>query len=146
MSIFPLLALAEILTYITNILLKVSDFMMVLSLSTMFLMVFGITSLGVGIGGMYPRFKHDNNAEISSGFGGLIYMLYAMGLIGLTVALEARPTYLFITSQLRSTSVPPGFYFEVGMTLLVIIVLNVAGTMLPFRFALRNLDRMEGIE
>lgn len=145
-SLVPLVVLAEILTYFSNIFLKVSNFMMVLSLATIFIMVFGITSLGVGIGALYPRFKHENNAEISSGFGGLVYMISAMGLVGLTVTLEAHPTYLLIMSQLRQVPLSVGFYVETAMTVLVIVAVNVVGVVIPFRLGLRNLTEMEGVE
>lgn len=146
LSLLPLVILAEILIYFTNLCLEVADFMMILSLVTIFFMVFGITSLGVGIGSLYPRFKHENTAEIPSGFGGLIYMIFAMALVGVTVALEAHPTYLLIMSQLRQVPLLPGFYLEAGIALVGIVVVNVVAVVIPFRLGLRNLADMEGIE
>jgi len=146
MGLLPLLILAEVLTIITNCLLKVTPFMMVLSLITIFLMTFGIASLGVGMGALYPRFKHGNTAEIPSGFGGLMYMIYAMALIGLTVVLEARPVYIFFMSHFRKFSIPGWFYVEASLAVLVILLLNAAAVVLPIRYGLRHLERLESIE
>jgi ABC-2 type transport system permease protein len=146
MGLLPLLVLAEVLTVTTNYLLRVTPFMMVLSLITIFLMTFGITSLGIGMGALYPRFRHGNVAEIPSGFGGLMYMIYAMALIGLTIALEARPVYMFFMSHLRKFPLPPWFYVETSFAVLIIVLVNVAAVILPIRYGLRYLDGMENIE
>lgn len=145
-SLIPLVILAEILTYFTNVILQVSNIMMVISLVTVFFMVCGITSLAVGIGALYPRFKHENTAEIPSGVGGIMYMIFAMALVGGTVALEAHPTYVLMASQLRGVPLAPGFYLEAGLSLAGIVVVNVVGVVVPFRLGLRNLADMEGIE
>ena len=67
MSLIPLVVVAEILIVMTNYLLKVTLFMMVLSSITILFMTFGITSLGIGMGAIYPRFKHTSSAEIPTG-------------------------------------------------------------------------------
>jgi ABC-2 type transport system permease protein len=144
MSLIPLLTLAEILTVITNYFLKVTPFMMILSSLTIFFMTFGITSLGVGMGAIYPRFKHTSSAEISTGFGGLLYMLYAMGLISLTVILEARPVYLLFTSYLQHRSLPLWFYSELSLAIFLIVVINSAAFVLPMHYGIKNLISLEG--
>jgi ABC-2 type transport system permease protein len=62
-SLLPLLVLAEALIILSNTLLKVTPFMMELGIVTVFTMTFGITSLGVGLGAVFPRFKHENVAH-----------------------------------------------------------------------------------
>jgi ABC-2 type transport system permease protein len=146
MGLLPLLILAEVLTLITNYLLNVTPFMMFLSLITIFLMTFGITSLGVGMGALYPRFRHGNAAEIPSGFGGLIYMIYAMALIGLTIILEARPVYMFFMSHFRKFPLSGWFYVETSLAVVVIVLVNLAAVVLPIRYGLRHLEQMETIE
>ena len=48
---------------------------MVLSVATMFVLTFSIVSMAMGFGALYPRFKHENIAQVSMGFGGLSYMI-----------------------------------------------------------------------
>lgn len=146
MSLIPLLILAEILTVVTNYLLKVTDFMMGLSMVTIFFMTFSITSLGIGMGAIYPRFKHGNTAEISSGFGGLMYMIYAIGLIALTIVLEARPVYILFMHHFQKLSIPMWFYLEITVAIFLILLINFAATIFPIRYGLKHLDSMENIE
>ena len=62
-------------------------------------MTFGITALGVGLGAVFPRFKHENVAQIPTGFGGIVYMLVTMLFIGSVILLEAWPVYRIFTSK-----------------------------------------------
>ena len=82
-SVLPLLVLAEVLIVLSNILLKVSGLMMVIGVVTVFLMTFGITALGVGMGAVFPRFRYENVAQIPTGFGGIAYMIVTMLFIGI---------------------------------------------------------------
>jgi ABC-2 type transport system permease protein len=120
--------------------------MMILSSITIFFMTFGITSLGVGMGAIYPRFKHTSSAEIPMGFGGLLYMMYAMGLISLTVVLEARPVYTLFTSSLQHKNLPLWFYGELSLALFLIVVINIAALVFPLHYGLKNLSSMEGLQ
>jgi len=71
----PLLFLTEVLIVSTNILLHVTDFMMILSVLTVFLMVPGIVSLGIGMGAVYPDFNAENPAKSVTSFGGILFMI-----------------------------------------------------------------------
>ncbi|MBW2193387.1 MAG: hypothetical protein JRF27_06325, partial [Deltaproteobacteria bacterium] len=97
----PLLFLAEILIFATNILLGVTHFMMMLSVTTVFLMVPGIVSMGIGFGAAYPDFKSENPAQTVTSFGGLLYMMVCAGYIGLVVMLEAGPVYHIFMAGMR---------------------------------------------
>ncbi|MCK5254920.1 MAG: hypothetical protein KAQ81_02780, partial [Deltaproteobacteria bacterium] len=63
-SFFFLLIPAEILIITTDILMNASDFMIWLSVITIGCMTFGITSLGIGLGTYFPRFKVENVSQI----------------------------------------------------------------------------------
>ncbi len=91
--------LAEVLIVLSNTLLRVTPFMMWLGIGTVFMMTFGITSLGVGLGAAFPKFKHENVAQIPTGFGGIVYMLVTMLFIGMVISLEAWPVYKIFTAQ-----------------------------------------------
>jgi len=79
----PLLLLSELLIVATNILLQVTDFMMVLSVVTIFCMVPGLVAMGVGLGAAYPDFQSENPAQAVTSFGGLIFMILCTVFIGL---------------------------------------------------------------
>ena len=88
---FPLLILTEILIFTTNLLLQVTDFMMVLSTATVFLLVPGIVAMGIGFGAAYPDFRAENPAQTVTSFGGLVFMILCAGFIGTVIVLEAGP-------------------------------------------------------
>ncbi|MBW2590920.1 MAG: hypothetical protein JRD71_09440, partial [Deltaproteobacteria bacterium] len=76
---FPLLILAEILIIVTNILLNVTAFMMILSIITVFFLVPGIVAMGIGLGAAYPDFKAENPTQTVTSFGGLVFMILCAG-------------------------------------------------------------------
>ncbi len=67
--------------------------MMVLSFITVFLMVPGIVSIGIGFGAAYPDFKSENPAQSVTSFGGLMFMMLCAGYIMAVIILEAGPVY-----------------------------------------------------
>jgi ABC-2 type transport system permease protein len=127
--LIPMLILAEVLIIYTNYLLRVTAFMMVLSSVTIFLMVFGIVALGVGLGGVYPNFKHESIAQVATGFGGMIYMISSSAFIALVVALEAGPVYAILSSHFRQETLRPFQWVWiigsfVAVTLLLVVVVK----------------------
>jgi ABC-2 type transport system permease protein len=91
--LFPLFILTEILVVVTNLLLNVTPFMMVISTATICLTVPGVVSLAVGLGAAYPNFKAETPAQAATGFGGLLFMMLAAIYIGTVLMLEAGPVY-----------------------------------------------------
>jgi ABC-2 type transport system permease protein len=91
--LFPLFILTEILVVVTNLLLKVTPFMMVVSTATICLTVPGVVSLALGLGAAYPNFKAETPAQAATGFGGLLFMMLAAIYIGTVLILEAGPVY-----------------------------------------------------
>ncbi len=100
----PLVILAEILVIFSNLLLRVSAFMMVLSVITMFFLVPAMVGLATGLGAIYADFKSENPAQVVTGFGGLLFMILSFGLIALIIIMEAGPVYYTFMVQLRGQS------------------------------------------
>nr|HID58903.1 hypothetical protein [Desulfobacterales bacterium] len=141
--IVPLLTLAEVLIISTNKLLKVTPFMMYLSTATIFLMVFGITAMGVGMGAMYPNFYIENMAQAATGFGGMLYMILCMGYIGLVVVLEAGPVYTIFMSQIGRETVSILEWIWIISSFGLVLVLNIMAVLLPMRLGVRRLSDFE---
>ena len=136
----PLLVLAVGIVTVTNVLLQVSPFMFAVSVGTITLMTFAVAGLAIGFGTMYPRFESENAAQIPTSFGGLLFMMTAIGLIGAVLILEARPIYLWLGARSAGEAAPAGD--------LVIGLAGAAGacllaTFIPLRLALRRLDAIE---
>ena len=136
----PLLALALAIVFVTNALLQVSEFMMWVSLLSIVLMTFAIAGLALGFGTMFPQFETENAAQIPTSFGGLVFMMSAIGLIGGVVILEARPVYGYLSARAFGSVVEPTEML-VGFGLAALLC--VAATVVPIRIALHRLERLE---
>lgn len=136
----PLLVLAVGIVTVTNILLEVSPFMFAVSVGTITLMTFAVAGLAIGFGTLYPRFESENAAQIPTSFGGLLFMMTAIGLIGAVLILEARPIYFWLGARSAGETVSPGD---------LVVGLGAAGgvcllaTFIPLRIAQRRLDAIE---
>lgn len=142
-SALPLLALAEILIVLSNTLLKVTPFMMAIGIVTVFLMTFGITSLGVGLGAVFPRFRHENAAQIPTGFGGIVYMLLTMLFIGAVVTLEAWPVYRIFTAQTMGNRITPAGWASIAAAFIIVVLVNGAALVIPMKIGMKRLKQSE---
>ncbi len=139
--LFPLLILAETLIIISNILLEVDGYMMILSVVTIFIITIGLTGLGVGMGAIYPKFINENPAQIAMSIGGILYMIFSLLYIGATIVLEAWPVYIYFSQQLRrSTGAGEiGLYISYASVLL----LSVCVTVIPLYLGIKRLKSFE---
>jgi ABC-2 type transport system permease protein len=141
--IVPLLVLGEVLILFTNRLLHVSFFMMVLSSVTMFLVIFGIVALAVGLGAVYPNLKCQNIAQVSTGFGGLMYMIYCAIFIALIIVLEAEPVYIIFMAELRGRAITPLQWVFIVCSFAVVLVLIGLAIYKPMKMGLKALHQYE---
>ena len=72
-------------------------------------------------------------------------MMFAVGLIGITVVLEARPVYLFFMAQIRKFPLTGWFFGEMAVAIMLIVLLHAASLIIPLRYGLQSLTRMEKI-
>lgn len=140
-GVAPLLILAAILTVTTNTILRATPFMMLVSLSTVVLYTLAVGGLALGIGTLYPQFETENAAQIPTSFGGLVFMLLAVGLLGAVIVLEAVPVMQYLESLRatgRGTIEPEGILAFTGAAVLMLL----AGW-LPMSKAAAKLDHLE---
>ncbi len=100
----PLLILTEILIVATNVLLHVTPFMMILSTATIFFIVPGIVSMGIGLGAAFPEFKSENPAQAVTSFGGFLFMVLSATFIAIIIMLEAGPVYRIFMAGIQDRS------------------------------------------
>ena len=138
----PLLVLALAIVGVTNSLLHVSVFMFTVSVFTITLMTFALAGLALGFGTMFPRFETENAAQIPTSFGGLLYMMSAVGVIGAVIVLEARPVYDYLSAiSFRGGDEPPLLELVVGFGLAAAVCLTA--TFWPIHIAVRRLEALE---
>ena len=136
----PLLLLAVSIIVVTDWLLQVSPFMFVVSTLTITLMTFAIAGLAIGFGTMYPQFETENAAQIPTSFGGLLFMMTAIALIGAVIVLEARPVYAYLSARSAGSTASPG---ELAFGFAAAAVVCLAATFVPLRLAQRRLESIE---
>jgi ABC-2 type transport system permease protein len=141
--LLPLLALAEVLIVLSNVLLKVTTFMMVLGVITVFMMTFGIAALGVGIGAIYPKFKYENAAQISTGFGGIVYMLLTILFIGGVISFEAWPVYKLFMARSAGLSIKGISLISIILSFSVATILSILAVILPMKIGFSRLLKRE---
>jgi ABC-2 type transport system permease protein len=139
---FPLLILTEVLIVATNILLQVTPFMMTLSTLTVFFTVPGIVAMGVGLGAAYPDFKAENPTQTITSFGGLVFMIFCAGYIGLVVLIEAGPVYNLFMAGIRNNVISLSTWIWIFGSFILVLILSVLATCLPMRFGERRLSEL----
>jgi ABC-2 type transport system permease protein len=136
----PLLALAVGIVAVTDYLLAVAPFMFMVSVITIVGMTFAVAGLALGFGTMFPQFETENAAQIPTSFGGLLFMMSSVAVIGGVVVLEARPVYLYLRSQTFGEAFNP---MEMGIGFGLAALLCASATIIPIRIAKTRLENVE---
>ena len=137
----PLVILGELLVYFSNTLLRVPDWMMALSLATIFLMTFGITAIGVGVGAMHPKFDYEHAAQIPTSYGGVLCMILSVAFIGVCVMIEAWPVYLLAVHALKPGMAQPSLWV-LAPSLAAVAGVTALAVAMPLKFGLKGLENM----
>ncbi|HSJ08267.1 MAG TPA: hypothetical protein VK928_00095, partial [Longimicrobiales bacterium] len=141
-GITPLLVLALALNIATNVILRVSGLMMVLSVATIALMTFAIASLALGFGALFPKFDTENMAEIPTSFGGLLFMMTSVAYLAIVIALEAWPVYAILQSR-QTGIVDPGQVTMLVVSLSIVVAISLVAIFLPLRLAVRRIETLD---
>ena len=140
----PLLILTEILIIATNILLKVTPFMMALSTTTIFFLVPGVVAMGIGFGAAYPDFKTDNPAQTVTSFGGILFMMVCGGYIGAVIFIEAGPVYNIFMADIREKGLTVFEWTWVTGSFVLVLLLSIAAIIIPMKFGEKKLSELQG--
>jgi ABC-2 type transport system permease protein len=137
----PLLVLGLILTGVTNALLEVSAFMMIMSLATMTGLTLAIAALALSFGTLYPQFETENAAQIPTSFGGLVFMMTTIALLAGVIVSLWQAVYAYVRAAWEGTPlVIDGWML---LWFVVAAALCVTATIVPLRVALRKMESFE---
>jgi ABC-2 type transport system permease protein len=147
----PLMALALGIVAVTDALLKVDLFIFAVSVITIVLMTFAMAAMALCFGTLFPQFETENAAQIPTSFGGLVFMMTAVLVLGAVVFLEARPVYDYLSVRMammmhhskaaharRPMNIPDAV---LGFGLAT--ALCVSAIVIPLRVAFRRLEMIE---
>jgi ABC-2 type transport system permease protein len=139
----PMVVLGEVLIVFTNRLLQVTPFMMWLLSVTMFFSIFGIVALGVGFGALYPHFRYENIAQVSTGFGGVIFMMVGSLFMAAVILLEAWPVYVVFMAGVRGVPVTALQWAGIIPSFCLVLVLQAVAVIIPMRMGVKALCTYE---
>ena len=136
----PLLLLALVLVGCTNLMLGVRPFVHLVSLTAITALVFPLTALALSYGTFYPQFDTENAAQIPTSFGGLLFMMTAIVLIGAVAYLTGRPAARFVVAEHFGWARTPT---DMLLPFAIAATACVAATAVPLMMARRRLDATE---
>ena len=140
-AFFIFALIAEVLAFISNLMLGLTGFMMILSFFSILLMSVSLTCLSVGMGAIFPRFEETNPGRIASSMGGMITTVLSLIYVGLMVIILALPTYHYSAYVLDELGTFPAREFMISGAL--VIILNLVTAVFPIRFGLKSLSRRD---
>jgi ABC-2 type transport system permease protein len=129
-----------ILLWVSDRMLDVPRWLLVMHLYTCLLASFGLSGMAVGMGALFPDFREDNPAKIVSGFGGTLNLVLGLGFLILMILFQALPVHLWYGKRILSDE-----HFRVWATaaLLSASALSLAAFYVPMRLGRRAFERMD---
>jgi len=140
-GMLPLLILSLALTLTTNTILRASPFMMIVSVATVAGYTMAVSALALGIGTLYPQYGSENAAQIPTSFGGLVFMLLAVALLGAVIVLEAMPVVDYLRETSETGHATLGRSGIIAFTIAAVVMILMAW--IPMRKAVQQLERLE---
>jgi ABC-2 type transport system permease protein len=137
----PLLALALLLTGVTNVLLEVKPFMMIVGLVTISGLTLAIAALALGFGALYPQFETENAAQIPTSFGGLVYMMATIAVLGAVIFVLWQAVYSYVRAVYEHQPVVVDSWM-IGWFALAAVICGAA-TWVPLWLGLRRIEQLE---
>jgi len=137
----PLLVLALAITVFTNVLLRVTPFMMVVGISTIILLTLAISAMALGFGALFPQFDTENAAQIPTSYGGLVFMMSTIALLAAVIVIEAVPVSTYLRASFRGEPIT----FNVWMigAFAAVVLICAAATIIPIVVGLRRMEQFE---
>jgi ABC-2 type transport system permease protein len=137
----PLLVLALLLTGLTNVLLEVRPFMMVVGLLTICGLTCAIAALALGFGALYPQFETENAAQIPTSFGGLVYMMATVALLAAVIVALWQAVHAYVRAVYDGQPVVVDAWMLGWFA--VAALLCAAATALPLWLGLKRMETFE---
>lgn len=143
MAFVPLLLLAQMLIVISNLLLGVKIWFILLGAGTCLVLVASITALAIGIGAYNARFSPAETDREQTGFQGTAFMLLAFAVIIMTIMLEIVPTLSMFMKEVSASVLTFRGWAIIGTLFFAVLVLNSFVIWVAMRMGEKKLSAME---
>jgi ABC-2 type transport system permease protein len=140
-GLVPVLLLTELLTIVANRFLGVDPYLEVASAAAILGLSFALVGLAVGLGARYPRFGADPS-QVAGSYGGVAFMVEAVMLVIVMIALVGWPSSLYLTQQLRGRPLTPPQQLVTAGCVVTALVLSAGVWLASMRSGVSALDAM----
>jgi ABC-2 type transport system permease protein len=141
-GLVPVLALAEVLTIVSNQFLGVDPFLKILCPVAVFFMTFALVGLAAGMGAQHPRFAHENITQVAGSYGGIAFMILAVLFILVQIVLLAWPASVYLWHAYEGIPLSPRHYAQMGLAFGLALAACGAFFVVPMRRGIRALEAM----
>jgi ABC-2 type transport system permease protein len=141
-GLVPILALAELLTVVSNQLLGVVPFIKVLSAVAIAFMSVALVGMAAGLGARYPRFGAENLTQVAGSYGGVAFMVLAVLFIIAEIVLLGWPTSVYLWHQYRSLPVTAPHAWAMAASFAAAAGLSLAAFWISMRRGVEALDSL----
>ena len=114
---------------------------MAVTTGTITLYTLATSALALCFGALFPQFDTENAAQIPTSFGGLVFMMASVCLLGLVIALEAQPVLAHVRAHQAGRPLP--FSLEVALPFALAAGLCIVTTLSSLRIGLRKVSELE---
>jgi ABC-2 type transport system permease protein len=140
-GLMPVLLLTEVLTIVANRFLGVDPYLEVASAAAILGLSFALVGLAVGLGARYPRFGADPS-QVAGSYGGVAFMVEAVMLVIVMIALVGWPSSLYLTQQLRGRPLTSPQQLVTAGCVVTALVLSAGVWLASMRSGVSALDAM----
>ena len=140
-GLVPVLLLTELLTIVANRFLGVDPYLEVASAAAILGLSFALVGLAVGLGARYPRFGADPS-QVAGSYGGVAFMVEAVMLVIVMIALVGWPSSLYLTQQLRGRPLTSPQQLVTAGCVMTALVLSAGVWLASMRSGVSALDAM----
>ncbi len=133
--------ITELVAIVSSALLAQSQVMTLLTGFGIFLMSISLTSIATGLGSIFPSFSEPNPGKIASSGGGMICALVSLIYVALSTLSLAYPVYHYMNYLIGQRIDFPTYEVLLGAS--VILIINLASTIIPLRLGLRAMNELD---
>jgi ABC-2 type transport system permease protein len=137
----------ELLVILSDLMLGMSDLMIVLHAAMVAVLCLGLSGISVGLGARLPNLRESDPSKIAVGFGGTLNLLVSLVFIFAIVTALAVPCHLYFLGEEHPEAqyalTHGAFRFWLTVAILVSLVIGAVGTVLPLRIGIKAFQRME---
>jgi ABC-2 type transport system permease protein len=142
-AFFPLFLLAQLLIVVSNLLLGVTVWFIVLGIGTCAVLVASVTGLAVGIGAYSARFSLIDTDREQTGIQGTVYMISAFAVIIMTIMLEVVPTLGIFMKEVNRAELALKGWSVIALLLFATLLFNGFAIWMAMRMGEKRLVAME---